>query len=76
MKRQQKNSRKNRFRSFFTNQKRRRPGTRNILCLESLEKRQMLSGVPWLPTGIAEAPIAEAAASVPAAEVAAAALDQ
>lgn len=73
MKRQPKNSWKNRFRSFFTNQKRRRPGNRNILCLESLEKRQMLSGVPWLPTGIAEAPIAEAAASVPAAEVAAAA---
>lgn len=73
MKRQPKNSWKNRFRSFFTNQKRRRPGNRNILCLESLEKRQMLSGVPWLPTGIAEAPIAEAAASVPAAEVAEAA---
>lgn len=73
MKRHDKNSPNGIFRSFFANKKRRRPSTRKTLRLESLEPRQVLSGVPWLPAGIAEAPIAEAAASVPAAEVAAAA---
>ncbi|MFP6695224.1 MAG: hypothetical protein VB875_19515 [Pirellulales bacterium] len=73
MKRRDKNSPNGIFRSFFANKKRRRPGTRKTLRLESLETRQMLSAVPWLPAGIAEAPSAEAAASVPTAEVAAAA---
>jgi len=73
MKRQQKNNWKNVLLSRFTHQERKRPRTRTTLRLESLERRQVLSGVPWVPTGMAEAPSAETAASVPAAEVAAAA---
>ena len=73
MKRPPNNRWMHRFCSSFTSRKRRRAGNRNILQLESLESRQMFSGVPWVPIAIAKVPCAEVAATVPAAQVTAAA---